>query len=157
MRLHGAGATEWVARMWNAKHQRLPDEPQWVWPEADYWQPLLERIARDYLPYLHQNALAFRDQKKRFDYEGLNLSLKNTHTTNYRVYCRQLLQEEFKQLSDKDQQRLEHLFASHGGLSALHSDGVIDSGLSEQYQLPRDPSLESPRSGINALTGQPRN
>jgi len=145
--------------MWNAKASRLPAEQQWQWPEADYWTPLLERIARDYLPYLHQNALAFRDGQSRFDHSGKTFTFKNTKTTDYRVYCRQVLQGEFSKLSEQDQKRVAELFTPCGGLDSLHADGVIDSGMADMFVLPRNPSPEEEHKAslTGAMIMQPRN
>ena len=158
MRREGPNTYEWLARLWNSKHSKLAGVAQWQWPEADYWQPLLERIARDYLPYLHQNAVAFRDGQARFDYRGNSLEFKQTVTTHYRVWCRQEIQREFAALSEADQQRVEDLFASVGGLASLNVDGVIESGMGQRFQLPMDPLEVKNRPGlITRLMGQPRN
>ncbi len=159
VRRHGPNTYEWLARLWNAKASKFPQQQTWVWPEADHWAPLLKRIAQDYLPYLHQNAVAFDNGLKRFNYSGETLELKNTKTTDYRVYCRQVLQQEFSRLSESDQKRIEVLFEPHGGLSALHADGVIDSNMSNQFRLPRDPEVTPKFSAslIKRFAGQPRN
>lgn len=158
IRREGSNTYEWLARLWNAKHSKLSSEIHWVWPEADYWQPLLQRIAEDYLPYLHQNAKAFAAGKKRFDYTGANLSFPATVTTDYRVWCREQLQREFSLLSTDDQLRLEHLFTKAGGLASLHQDGVIESGLDQQLQLPIDPmTVNHSPSLTQKIFGQPRN
>lgn len=159
VRRKGPNTYEWLARLWNAKPSKLPQQQTWVWPTADYWAPLLQRIAQDYLPYLHQNAVAFAKGQKRFNYSGKTFDLNNTKTTDYRVYCREVLQQEFSRLCEADQQRVEALFEPHGGLSALQADGVIDSKMSDQFILPRDPEI-APRfsvSLIKRLAGQPRN
>jgi len=158
MRREGPNTYEWLARLWNVKHSHLNSEINWVWPDAEHWQPLLRRIAKDYLPYLHQNALAFKAGKKRFDYSGDSLTFKKTVTTDYRVWCRQGLQREFSLLSNTDQQRVDQLFAAAGGLSSLHQDGVIDSGLDRDYQLPVNPSAVKLRQTLaQKIFGQPRN
>ena len=158
MRREAPNTYEWLARLWNAKHSRLNNDIHWVWPDAEHWQPLLRRIAQDYLPYLHQNALAFKAGKKRFDYNGDSLTFKKTVTTDYRVWCRQALQREFSRLSNTDQQRVEQLFATVGGLSSLHQDGVIESGLDQQLQQPLNPSATRYRpTWVQRIFGQPRN
>jgi len=158
MRREGPNTYEWLARMWNARHSKLSQNIDWVWPEAEYWKPLLQRIARDYLPYLHQNALAFSQGKKRFDYRGESLTFTNTVTTDYRVWCRQELQREFSLLNTEDQQRLEQLFAPARGISSLHQDGVIDSGLGQHFQLPvNTQTIKYKPTLAQKLFGQPRN
>ena len=159
MRRRGPNTYEWLARLWNAKPETLAaSKINWHWPTSDYWQPLLERISTDYLPYLHQNALAFQQNKKRFDFKGKNHTFRKTVTTEYRVWCRQELQREFSLLNPDDQQKVDELFIPYGGLSMLHRDGVIDSGMDTRLKLPINPLLLEKKPGfIRRLLGQPRN
>ena len=158
MRRHGPNTYEWLARLWNAKHSALGGAIEWQWPTDTYWEPLLERIAKDYLPYLHQNARAFRDDRDRFDYQGENFTFKRTTTTRYRVWCRQQLQKEFEALDLEDQQKVESLFSDSGGLAALHTDGTIDARMDEQLRLPLDPETVRKKPGLfTRYYGQPRN
>jgi glutathione S-transferase len=158
MRRHGPNTYEWLARLWNAKHSKLSSKAKWTWPTEPYWQPLLKRIACDYLPYLEQNAQAFKEGKKRFDFEGNSLTFKQTVTTHYRVWCRQNLQREFSLLSEADKNRVLALFESIGGISDLIHGEVIDSGLDDKLQLPIDPAKTTkPLSFFSKYLGQPRN
>lgn len=158
MRRQGPNTYEWLARLWNAKHHKLPIEKLWVWPDAPYWQPLLARISKDYLPYLHQNALALQSGEKHFDYQGNTFSFKQTVTTNYRVLCRQVLQREYALLSNADKRKVDALFAPVGGLESLNQDGEIASGMTATFQLPIDPSSIKQRPGfLTRYFGQPRN
>ena len=158
VRREGPNTHEWLGRLWNAKPNKLSKQQEWVWPKAPYWQPLLARIAQDYLPYLHQNALAFQAGQKRFDHHGTTFIFKQTKTTHYRVWCRQELQREFTMLTQEDQSRVTALFENAGGLATLHQDGVIYSGMTEQFQLPIDPTkLKHKPSLMTRLLGQPRN
>ena len=118
----------------------------------------MQRIAKDYLPYLHQNALAFSNDKKRFDYQGDSLTFKGTVTTDYRVWCRQELQREFSLLDKDDQQRVEQLFAIAGEITSLYQDGVTDSGLAQNFQLPIDPATVNVKPSLaKRIFGQLRN
>ncbi len=159
VRRHGPNTYEWLARLWNARQNKLPQQQTWVWPQTDCWAPLLERIAKDYLPYLHQNAMAFSMGKKRFNHKGKTFEFNNTKTTTYRVYCREVLQQEFNKLSLDHKNRINELFAPHGSLEALHTDGVITSGTAEQFVLPRDPQVQKKykQSLKQMIFGQPRN
>lgn len=159
MRRRAPAVYEWLARLWNATAEKLGAEQTWIWPAAEYWQPLLRRIARDYLPYLHQNALAFRARKQRFDYRGDTFTFANTITTDYRVWCREVLQRRYRELGQEDRTRIDRLFESAGGLGALEADGVIDSGMADRFRLPQAPANAAhgrPPLKI-ALFGQPRN
>lgn len=158
MRREGPYTYEWLARLWNARYSKLPASVMWLWPEADHWQGLLARVASDYLPYLHQNALAFQQGKKRFDYVGNSLSFDNTVTTHYRVWCRQELQREFALLNVDDQQRVARLFENAGGLESLHANGVIESGMGVQFQLPVSTTAHIAKPNLRQrIFGQPRN
>jgi glutathione S-transferase len=159
VRRNGPNTYEWLARLWNAKPRKLPAEQTWIWPETDAWNPLLERMAKDYLPYLQQNALAFQNGKERFTHKGNTFRFQGTKTTHYRVYCREVLQREFNALKELEQRRLEDLFAPHGGLNALHAEGIIESGIADQFILPLDPSTRPERKqGLKSrVFGQPRN
>lgn len=159
MRMQAPNTYEWLARLWNAKTSKLGNNPTWIWPEGDYWNPLLDRIANDYLPYLQQNANAYLNNKKRFNYCGKNIDFPKTKTTNYRVWCYEVLQKEFQNLKQNDKDRVESLFQHVGGLHALTSEKTIDSGMNETYKLPITPNTQDKkRTNIGVLlTGQPRN
>jgi len=158
MRRHGPNTYEWLSRLWNVKYSRLDGDITWQWPAGAFWQPLLTRIAQDYLPYLHQNAVAFRDGRDRFDYQGKHFTFKQTATTTYRVWCREQLQKEFEHLVEDDQRKVTELFAEAGGLGALHTDGAIASEIDEQLHLPMDPLAVATKPGLIArYYGQPRN
>ncbi len=159
MRMQAPNTYEWVARLWNARQQKLGSQPQWLWPQADCWQPLLDRIANDYLPYLQQNARAYKENKTRFDFVGKSLQFPHTKTTHYRVWCFDVLQRKFAELSSSDQQKVEALFEPVGGLDDLQWKKPIDSGMDDLYRLPVKPGA---RPGFKSrlsvmLGGQPRN
>jgi len=159
MRRRAPAVYEWTARLWNETPTRLASSMHWQWPDAEHWQPTLERIATDYLPYLHQNAVAWQAGQKRFDFTGNSLNFAQTVTTDYRVWCRQNLQRSFAELTDSDQQRLHDLFANAGGLAALQADGVIDAQMDSEYALPRPAKALKPfkTSWLKLLFGQARN
>jgi glutathione S-transferase len=159
MRRQGPNTYEWLARLWNLRIDKCSSEQEWVWPEAYHWGPLLARIAQDYLPYLHQNAVAHQAGQKSFNHRGAAFEFKKTKTTTYRVWCREVLQQRFAALATSDQKRVEDLFAPHGTLKALFEDGEIESGLADRYRLPLDSGTAVPfkQSLKTKLLGQPRN
>jgi len=155
MRREAPDVYEWLARLWNGGARRFGANAQWQWPDAPYWGPLWARIANDYLPYLHANACAYRDGRKRFDSKGVSFSLQGTVTHRYRVWCRQALQRRHAALDADDRARVDALFAPHGGLQALHADGVIDAGMDDHFVLPKVSARHKPSLRV-ALLGQPR-
>lgn len=62
-------------------------------------------------------------------------------------------------LSEADKNKVEELFNAAGGLDALIGNGVIDSGMSELYQLPIYPNEHRPiKTKVSVLLGgQARN
>ncbi|MFH2131301.1 MAG: glutathione S-transferase family protein [bacterium] len=159
MRRQAPRTYEWLARLWNLSIDKLPRDPEWVWPRADCWRPLLNRIVKDYLPYLHQNARAHHEGRKRFDYRGETSRFPKTKTTTYRVWCREVLQQRYSELPVDARKKVDDLFAGSGGLAILFADGVIASGLAGRFQLPLDPNTADPvkKSLKIALFGKPRN
>ena len=153
MRRRAPAVAEWLARLW--KTPQPEHSPRWQWPDAPEWQRLWARIAGDYLPYLHANALAFRDGRRRFDWQGASIALRGTVTHHYRVACRHALQQRFAALNVDARERVERLLAPHGGLGALHADGAIDPGTAATSPLPVTSGRHRQSLRV-ALLGQPR-
>jgi glutathione S-transferase len=139
MRQTAPAVYEWLARMWNARGSRLPAPPDFAMPEGPGWTTIWRRVCGLYLPYLHQNALAFRQGRKAFDYAAGDLSFRGTRTTDYRVWCRQDLQRLFGALAPEEQARVRGFLAPFGGIEPLLADGAIDSGLDAELALPFAP------------------
>lgn len=158
MRRQAPNTYEWLARLWNAKPGKLPSQQQWICPEAEFWQPLFKRICDDYLPYLRDNALAFSQQKKHFDFNGKNFTFNKTKTTHYRVYCLEILQQEYRRLNDNQQQTVNQWLGSTLAEQVLKAQ-PITSGLAEQTRLPRNPQTHpaAKPSLKSLLFGQARN
>lgn len=136
MRQQAPRVYDWLSRMWLHTAEDLGSQIEWRWPEGDDWAFILGDICKTYLPYLHQNAMAFKAGKKRFDYSANGLELPQTVTTDYRVWCRQELQREFQRLTEADQQRVQDFLSPHGGLASLFQDGEVDAGMDDDLKIP---------------------
>ena len=156
MRREAPAVYAWTARLWNARADASDATAVWGWPDAPDWAPLWNRIVGDYLPYLHQNALAYRAGRKRFDFTGRSLNFAGTVTDHYRVWCRQALQRRHGELDANARTRVAQLLAPAGGPDALLADGEIDAGLDKRYRLPQ-PAGRYRQSWLSLLLGQPRN
>lgn len=159
MRTHGPCTYEWLARLWNLKSSGLKEEHEWIFPTRDYWNPLFDRIVNDYLPYLLQNADAFKDNKKRFDYIGKNHDFEKTKTTDYRVYCLEVLQSEYSRLDRRNKDKINECFRGHGDIEKLLTRTIVESGLRDFFTMPKD-SLQGKHFGVlrrTTLFMQPRN
>ncbi len=162
MRREAPAVYEWLARLWNCKAGRLPAEQRWNVPAGEQWQQLLSRLTADYLPYLQQNAEAWRAGKKRFDFSGKSVSFRQTVTTRYRVWCLQQLQCRFAELDDESARIVAVWIQPYGGEAILRGE-IIDSGMDDELRLPK---ADKPRSSLpakhrfsikEALLGRPRN
>lgn len=139
MRQRGPAVYEWTARLWNAKGKDFSQPPRWEWPSQEAWKPIWTDLCSVYLPYLHQNALAWQKGAKRFDFSAGGTQFRGSVTTRYRVWCRQELQRRWAALEETAQTEVQELLAPFGGLAALHTDGEIDAGLDADLTLPFAP------------------
>ena len=144
MRQTAPAVYEWLARLWNARGSALSSPPVFALPQGEGWASILKDICGVYLPYLHQNARAFRDGKNAFYFSAGGFSLPGTRTTDYRVWCRQDLQRLFNALTAAEQQRVREFLKPHGGIDALLADGEIESGLDDELKLPFAPKPPAP-------------
>lgn len=129
MRDSGPRTYAWVARLWASRRTRTTGAwlPAGRLPPA--WTPLLEDVATGYLPYLHANAVAWRDARRRFDWEVQGVRYRRTPTVQYRVWCRERLQEHFEALPEALKARVRGRLEALGAWEPLWRDGVIHSHL----------------------------
>ncbi|MDH3211886.1 MAG: glutathione S-transferase [Myxococcales bacterium] len=126
----------WVARLWAARHSRTAGAwlPPGSLPQA--WTPLLEDVATGYLPYLHANAAAWRDGLRRFDWEVQGVRYRRTPVVQYRVWCRERLQEHFEALPEAAKTPVRDRLEASGAWKPLWRDGVIRSRLHDDGEPP---------------------
>lgn len=139
MRDNAPAVYEWVARMWNAKASRFTAPLTTTDFSHPGWQTILADICQVYLPYLHKNASAWQEGRQHYTFKADGIEYPNLTTVQYRVYCREALQNAYAALNAKAQKTVNNWLATAGGLDALHADGVIDSGLQDEQQLPLQP------------------
>jgi len=124
---------EWVVKVWNAKAS-LQKEPRDL---CDFshngWQKIFKEITQIYIPYLVQNAKAWQSKEKRFDFEMYGITLPNLPVIQYRVYCLEILENQYKSLDPSTKNKVDSIFKPYG---LLQLDTGICSGLTKEYQLP---------------------
>jgi len=120
---------EWVARLWNARHGAVPGA--WYAPGTlpPGWMPILQDIGEAYLPYLHANALAWRAGRTRFDCPVQGTHYRGLPVVQYRVWCRERLQQHYAALPEEARAPVDELLNAAGALQPLLADGSISSGL----------------------------
>lgn len=136
MRQQGPAVYEWTARLWNARASSFAEQPVWIWPDTDLWHPIWKELVCAYLPYLHQNALAWQQGQKRFNFSAGGYEFFGTVTTRYRVWCRQELHRHWHTLDQQAQARITQCLGKWTGWDTFLLDESIDSGLDHDLQVP---------------------
>ena len=136
----------WVARLWAARAgDALGDwEPPGRVPPA--WRELLQDAAATYLPYLHANAVACREGRKRLDYTVQDVTYRDTPVVYYRAWCRERLQDHYEALPEAAKPGVRALLEETGAWEPLWRDGVVRSGLHPEG----DPAVCRPPRGARA-------
>lgn len=91
----------WVARLWSTRPDEVSEVAELQSMPEDL-QPLVAKMATEYLPYLVENQKAFL-RGDRFTHYTLGGLQWKVRTAPYRVYCLAQLQTRFQQLSAVDQ------------------------------------------------------
>jgi len=131
----------WVGRVWNARAHRLPPEPALSDFSHAGWAYFLREIVQTYWPFLLANASAWAEGKPRLNHDAHGVTYANLKVVHYRVYCLEVLQNEYRALSQIDREAVDEALRPHGRLELL--DG-LDSGLMEEHRLPLNPHRAQP-------------
>ncbi len=136
----------WVAQLWYAKASTVHSGRIELQYDNVGWRYILNDICTNYLPYLHQNAISWQKNIKKFDFHQEELSYYSLPVIHYRVYCREALQNQFYALSNPIQQQIRNLLKDYGGIENLEKDGIILSGLAQlQESMPYKADRFKPR------------
>jgi glutathione S-transferase len=129
MRERAPGVYAWVARLWNARRSRV--DGSWCEPGTipDVWRELITDAGGGYLEYLHANAVAWREGRRRMDVELQGVRYRNLPVVHYRVWCRERLQEHLEALPEDAGARVRETLDHEGALGPLLRDGRIPSRL----------------------------
>jgi glutathione S-transferase len=126
----------WVARLWNARAGETTGP--WVasgsLPEG--WEPFLLDLGAAYLPYLHANAVAYREGKRRLDYSVHGVTFRQVPAVRYRVWCRERLQRHYEDLPKAEKPRVEETLRQYDCWEPLWRDGTIESHLHDETAEP---------------------
>ena len=118
-------------RLWNARasHVRGDVSPAGAIPAG--WREFLTDAGDTYLPYLHANAIAWRDGRHRLDFSVQGVTYRSVPTVHYRVWCRERLQDHVEALAPAAKADVRTLLESCGAWEPLWRDGIIRSGLQD--------------------------
>ncbi|MGH8505387.1 MAG: glutathione S-transferase family protein [Stenotrophobium sp.] len=127
MQARAPAVYEWVARLWNSHGARGEWAPAGTLPQG--WTPLLRDAGEAYLPYLHANAIAWREGRKHFDFSVQGVTYRKLPVVQYRVWCRERLQAHWQNVPDSARDSVERVLRDASAWEPLFRDGVIASGL----------------------------
>jgi hypothetical protein len=110
MRERAPGVQEWVARTWNLRPARIATRPM---PDRlpDDLGPLLDAVARDYLPYLDANAAAWAKGEKSVTHRVRDTTFTEP-VKPYRVWCRDRLHARFVALEPAARAEVERVLGA---------------------------------------------
>ncbi len=129
MRDRAPAVYEWVSRMWNVRAASTAAELPAGSAVPRDWKPILEDIGSAYLPYLHANAIAWQENRKRFDAEVQGVHYRRLPASQYRAWCRERLQQQYAALPARARQRVTRVLDSAGCSEPLLRDGTLPSHL----------------------------
>ncbi len=159
MRERAPAVYEWLARLWNAKASRHPGEQKIGDFSHPGWDWIFKDIGEVYLPYLAANALAWREQRKHFDYKVPAVAFPKLPVSQYRVWCRGELQRAYAALPEAVRERVRARLQPADLDGALKQYGLIESGLENEFHLPLQ-RTPKPARGLRRLklsiTGTPQ-
>lgn len=129
MQTRAPAVFEWVTRLWNSKHSTITGDWAAAGTLPSGWTPILRDIGEAYLPYLHANAVAWREGRKTFDFAVQGVTYRKLPVVQYRVWCREQLQIHLEQVPANSRAAVERVLQAAGALEPLLRDGRIESGL----------------------------
>jgi glutathione S-transferase len=98
MRTQAPRVWEWIARLWNSQPNALTGD--WLQGIPENWNPLLDDIGRNYLPYLCANAEQVLAGEKRLTTTINGINYRNARLSPYRVWCLKQLQDHYRALPE---------------------------------------------------------
>ncbi len=146
----------WTARMWAARGSEIVGDRMDDFSDPA-WQPMFRDMARDYLPYLDDNARHYAAGDKRFDSQIDGVRYPAVPVVRYRVACREILLREWMALHEDSRTRIRERLADSGIANWLDAAPAIPAGLDEEFQLPLQQRYPAARGlyGLKLLTGTP--
>jgi glutathione S-transferase len=138
MRDDAPAVYEWVARMWNARAERIGSGS---WAAVDAGLPdgiasLLERAGRRYLPALHANAKAVAAGRRRYSVTLDGKEYPRLPTIPFQAWRRAVLQRELAALTGHVQAIVRETLSRVDCLEWLERDGVLPVNYPEGDHLP---------------------
>jgi glutathione S-transferase len=139
MRESASGVMAWVYRVWNARASRLGGDLVTGIPD-DLW-PLMRELAETHLEALNANALAWQAGSARYGMTVQETSYWDIQTSQYRVWCLEMLQGRYRDLDQMARAGLDPVLQSTGILEPLLRLTGVDSKYTNAEHAPFGKSL----------------
>ena len=146
MRNQAPAVYEWVARMWNARGDRISGEMITTIDEA--YQPLLQEIAQTHLLQLSGNAEAYAAGKTHFDMTCQNTPYQNLPVSRYRVHCLEMLRDHFFKLPTEAQNQVKTLLPWPEAQVLWQSNPIASSHYDEEGLAPFNKAINVYGKGV---------
>jgi glutathione S-transferase len=134
MRETAPGVIAWVYRVWNARASR--DHGQLVSGVPDDLLPLIKEIGETHLEALCANVKAWSRGESHYDVKVQGAPYTGLQTSQYRVWCLEMLQKRFKALDDASRETVSRLLDARGALEPLLRLADVKSGYDEDGKAP---------------------
>jgi hypothetical protein len=138
MRNRAPAVYEWVARMWNARADRIGSDA-WMALDGglpDDLLPLLARAGRRYLPALHANAKAVAEGRARYSVTLQGKQYPNLPAIPFQAWRRSVLQRDLVALADGPSATVRAALSKTGCLEWLERDGILAHRYPQGERLP---------------------
>ncbi len=137
---------EWLGRMWNASHENEQGAILNSVP-ADL-APLLQEVCETHLVQLAANATAYHKGQEKFEMTVQGCQYQQLPVSRYRVYCLEMLREQYSSLDQTDQEKVQSLLPFTNA-SLLWNDAVkAQSGYDEARQAPFNMAINVFAGGV---------
>jgi glutathione S-transferase len=149
MRNEAPAVYEWVARLWNARAERV-GSGGWAATAGglpDGVEPLLARAGRRYLPALYANARAVADARTSYSVTLEGKEYAGLRAVPFQAWRRVALQRELARLPPAAAAAVRSVLARTDCLQWLERDGTLDSHYPEGDRLPLCTARRFTRAG----------
>ncbi|MFR9749731.1 glutathione S-transferase family protein [Nocardia sp. 004] len=134
----------WTARLWNARGERDGDGELDDFSSAE-WDSVFASIAEEYLPYLDRNAEAYTRGERHFDLRLGAARYPRMRVVRYRVACREQLLKQYAALDESTKDIVRQRLSCSDIAHWLDTSGIVDSGLSKEFEMPLAHRYPAPR------------
>jgi len=137
---------EWLGRMWNAGDRYK--EGSFVTEVTADFSPLLQEICETHLVQLDANARAFDQKQDKFEMTVQGCRYQQLPVSRYRVYCLEMLRENFASLHEDAQHLVRSLLPFEAASIIWSPEVQAKSGYDEAREAPFNKAINVFGDGV---------